>query len=228
MSGSELDSESNINNTSVYDLGIDVSREHSQIQSSTSADCNLESDLSNECSNLFRSKSSNTSSIPINEILSNIINSLLLKLKKKAITDEILDIIAFDLDRLFFMLTEYSDDKSFNYSIITEILSNLNTKYKRTQYFKKQSDYVESVKVPLDSNNKQYFYYYVPLLDTLKNIMKNNELVDFKASENSFSNYTDGSVYKKNSFFNDGEKKIELLIFSDDFNICDPLGGAKT
>lgn len=39
--------------------------------------------------------------------------------------------------------------------------------------------------------------------------------------------YTDGSVYKENHFFNSEDVKLELLLYQDCFSLCNPLGAAK-
>lgn len=39
--------------------------------------------------------------------------------------------------------------------------------------------------------------------------------------------YTDGTIYKTNPFFNTEDEKLEVLLYQDCFSLCNPLGAAK-
>lgn len=46
-------------------------------------------------------------------------------------------------------------------------------------------------------------------------------------TSNDFKDYTDGSVYQNNPFFQDNEKRLEVILYQDAFEDCNPLGSAK-
>ncbi|CAG9763786.1 unnamed protein product [Ceutorhynchus assimilis] len=112
----------------------------------------------------------------------------------------------------------------------------LRTKYCRNNYYKKNFDYVEPKKVSVGFiGSKEHFFYYVPIIETLKCMLKNsNVFARCVASEavnhqndNCFSDITDGSCFKTSTFFN-APNRLRLILYQDAFEPCNPLGSAKT
>lgn len=54
-----------------------------------------------------------------------------------------------------------------------------------------------------------------------------NPHISRKSNSNLLRDYTDGSIYKENPFFNTDDVKLELLLYQDCFSLCNPLGAAK-
>jgi hypothetical protein len=78
-------------------------------------------------------------------------------------------------------------------------------------------------------DGKSVFYSYVPIIKSLEISLKKHKIKrDVNSLENVYSNYSDSAYYKRKNFFMDNDVKLELIIYSDDFNLADPLGAAKT
>lgn len=113
----------------------------------------------------------------------------------------------------------------------------LRSKYCRNNYYRKHFDFVEPQKVLLGYvGQKEHFFYYVPIIKTLKCMLKNNNVfarcVESEASSdqnysNCFSDITDGSCFKTSTFFNQSNK-LRLILYQDAFEPCNPLGSARS
>lgn len=110
----------------------------------------------------------------------------------------------------------------------------LRTSYIRKKYFKENFNFVEPIKVGISSDNdaSTRFYYYVPILGTLKNLLTVEsifqQVTDTDINTNTFyQDITDGDVHKKNIFFCENQFSIKIILYQDAFEICNPLGSAR-
>lgn len=102
----------------------------------------------------------------------------------------------------------------------------------KEEFFKKKFNYVKPVKVTLQNNINQSFYYYIPILDTIQQLCKNKYvleqiLVDVTPNKSFFSDLTDGCSYKNNVLFKTNNFALKIILYQDAFEICNPLGSAK-
>ena len=75
-------------------------------------------------------------------------------------------------------------------------------------------------------------FQYIPLLKSLLQILNQKEIRDFivhdsTAQSNSHSQHramSDGNYYKTNELFSVGHPSIAIILYVDDFEICNPLG----
>ncbi|XP_057333574.1 uncharacterized protein LOC130672830 [Microplitis mediator] len=70
---------------------------------------------------------------------------------------------------------------------------------------------------------------YVPLLETLKFIFKFSAATKYlihplKSNNKDYTHFIDGEVYKNHPFFKENENAIQLQIYFDEFEVCNPLG----
>lgn len=70
---------------------------------------------------------------------------------------------------------------------------------------------------------------YIPLLETLKVLLSNKNIqkfftADIKINTTAYTHFVDGDVYKNNSFFQNNSNAIQLQLFFDEFEVCNPLG----
>ncbi|XP_058984245.1 uncharacterized protein LOC101888190 [Musca domestica] len=113
-------------------------------------------------------------------------------------------------------------------SSVLKDLQNISSKQKIQNFFSENPHFIGPQEIFLGVDN----CHYVPLLETLNALFSDQEYLNFFSEEkksdfNSYLDYNDGLVYKNQKFFNSGEKRIELLIFQDAFEMCNPLGSAK-
>lgn len=103
--------------------------------------------------------------------------------------------------------------------------------YKRRQYFKKQLEFVEPVEYILDSQENLSFQY-VPILPTLQHILTDKDIAHEvlkkrPSSSTRYESFQDGEYFKQNPFFAVEEPRIALILYVDDFEVCNPLGTSR-
>lgn len=106
--------------------------------------------------------------------------------------------------------------------------------YKRKEYYKENFQIVEPVAYVIDAKEKQSFQY-VPILKVLSCLMNDMD-VSQKALERSqiseqdvptYRSFQDGLYFQQNPFLSEGEVKISLIFYIDEFEICNPLGTSR-
>lgn len=109
----------------------------------------------------------------------------------------------------------------------------LGTAYQRNRYLKEQFSIVEPVEYILDAKEGKTFQY-VPILQSLSQILKNSDIQEkvLKSVRNcgsscQYSSFRDGSHFKENKFLSGEELRLSLLLYSDDFEVCNPLGTSR-
>lgn len=112
----------------------------------------------------------------------------------------------------------------------------LRSAYCRNLFFKEKFNYIEPVEVylGLDKNNKKCTFFYVPILETLKSMLIDNSVSEFckkdykTYNETIFSDYTDGTVFRKNALLQKCPHFLHIILYQDAFEIVNPLGSSKT
>ena len=101
----------------------------------------------------------------------------------------------------------------------------LRTQYKRTKYVRENMQYVAPIEILLNKSEvergeKKDVIHYIPLIDTIKSLMEDRSVM--KMLENQKSNkksviadIMDGTCYISNSFFQDNENTMGLILYSD-------------
>lgn len=113
--------------------------------------------------------------------------------------------------------------------IVTALSGPFDTAHKRRQYFRNQLDVLEPVEYILDVSLKKT-YQYIPVLKTLQQVVNsqyNNLLRESSSVQSGFQSFRDGSYYKENAFFLEDEFQISLIVYVDEFEVCNPLGTSK-
>ena len=106
----------------------------------------------------------------------------------------------------------------------------------RVRYIKDNFSYVASQTEPLrDENGKIGAYYqYVPVPETLRVVLESDDYISQKRSDPYFHEHgiikdiRDGEVYRGSQFWNDNPEAEGLILFSDELEVVNPLGAAKT
>lgn len=92
----------------------------------------------------------------------------------------------------------------------------MRTAYSRTKCFKDMLNYVEPKRLFLgrDENRDKRFAYYVPVLDTLKNMLSSELMSEnpVQSSPDVLSDCSDGKLFKCNSFFQDFPDCLKLVL----------------
>lgn len=191
--------------------------------------------------------------VPRDVICRNFANLIITLKCKFQITDTALNFMVSELEEIFKFqnidniknITELCKDPiiskykqqlinaTSNFEFASDI-SNFNSHYKRSTYFKNKFNYVAPREIFLGFNecHKKCSYHYIPILQIIKALMSENDFSTLFHEEKpsrtmKYRDYNDGSFYKNNIFFNGNDKRIELLLFQDAFENCNPLGSSK-
>ncbi|XP_074657114.1 uncharacterized protein LOC141910282 [Tubulanus polymorphus] len=113
--------------------------------------------------------------------------------------------------------------------------SELKSTYKRKRYFKENFNYVEpvSLRLGVNSNNKEQFCHYVPIKDKLSAMLSDRTVVDqlenyHQSINETYRDIFDGRVYKNIELFQRLQVSLKIILYQDSFEVVNPLGSAKT
>lgn len=135
------------------------------------------------------------------------------------------------------LVSEVFDDDIFNYCLGPQ--GPLRSTYLRKKFYTNEFDFVAPIKLLLgrDNNHTNCYAYYIPIIESLKLIMKNKTLLNtYRESTNIneteiptfLQDITDGYVVKKIKSNVLLINSLNIILYQDAFEICNPLGSAKT
>lgn len=158
----------------------------------------------------------------INDINSKLIND---KFKKNAFKNKI------DPEVSKHFASEINQSNYINYFLNSKNNGVLRSNYSRKSVYKKYFNFVEPQKVVLrrDSNHKPCHFHYVPLEQTIRTLLSDSSIqyqikYPRKHEENLYIDFSDGNL---NKTYND-EDTIKIIMYQDAFEVCNPLGSAKS
>lgn len=132
------------------------------------------------------------------------------------------------------VMSELVQVLSMEHPISSALASNgpFSNSYKRKEFMKEHFAVVEPQEHILDEKEGKTFQY-VPILKALSQVLNNKQnqekLLDAARNSATVSHYQsfhDGSNFQKNVFFSE-EDRLSLILYIDDFEICNPLGTSK-
>lgn len=127
------------------------------------------------------------------------------------------------------------------YNPLTKTLGHmgtLGTAFKRKQYFSKKFHVVEPIEYISDKESN-HTYQYIPLLQTLQQLLTKNGIVDdivenynaqskeTETMQQEYRSFQDGEFFKQNQFLSADELRITVMLYTDEFEVCNPLGTSK-
>lgn len=103
--------------------------------------------------------------------------------------------------------------------------------YKRSIFLKEHFSIIEPVEYILDDKEHKTFQY-VPILPVLSQLLDNKDIQDnvFHSrthSEAHYKSFHDGSHFRDNQFLSTDDTKLSLILYVDDFEVCNPLGTSR-
>lgn len=124
---------------------------------------------------------------------------------------------------------------SFFSNVHNSIDGSLRNTYSRNVYFLNNFNIVmpEQINLGYNNNHKKCHYHYIPILKTIKVLLQHSDIRHFCL--NSYNNYDsnvlfdikDGSVIKNNNFFHNNKNALQIILYQDAFEVCNPLGASK-
>ena len=149
-------------------------------------------------------------------------------------------VIKFHLEQSSF---NFEDNENLQHLLNAEdlfetALSNIVTDHQLTQYCQHSLGLIEPVQVHLgtDENNKLESFQYIPILKVLQLILSNEDILNSvnsnllqrESDSEILADYTDGTIYKKHSFVSKGHNHLRIHLYTDEFEVVNPLGSKKT
>lgn len=134
-----------------------------------------------------------------------------------------------------FPITDVEDIMSNNlFDVFLGEHGDLSTQYLRKKYFKNNINYVEPLKCLLgrDNKHKQCFVYYVPIKDSLQSLLNNKQLLEKaliipESNTSTLQDLEDGYIVKRTSLKIHPLPALNIILYQDAFEICNPLGSSK-
>lgn len=102
--------------------------------------------------------------------------------------------------------------------------------YKINQHAVMSETYIapRQVKLPPTKEGRVASYQYISVIDTIKAVLSDPAFKPIKpAPEGLLRDVIDGSAFKENKFFQDNPSAVPVGIYSDAFQMSNPLGAAK-
>lgn len=128
--------------------------------------------------------------------------------------------------------------------IIKEVFNNdpfvtsteaLKSDFTRKKFYKQRCGFIEPVEVLLYvENEKKTFFHYIPIEETLRQLFTDQSFSSELHSDcthtdpDILSDFTDGTVFQKSSFFTQYPNALKLILYQDEFEIVNPIGSAKS
>lgn len=116
----------------------------------------------------------------------------------------------------------------FSDDILLDNLKLFKTDYFRKKYFKEHFDWVGYSAITLGRNNENEIcqFYYVSIIESIQNFLKNLNMKK-ESTDGYLKDFNDGNIYQKSQFFNTSDEKLQIILYQDAFNVCNPLGQYK-
>ncbi|KAB0790517.1 hypothetical protein PPYR_15088 [Photinus pyralis] len=150
-------------------------------------------------------------------------------------------------DYMLAKLRELDNESRLNYENVASLLKDslfgvahnkvsgsLRTTYMRHNFYKKEFQFVEPLKIDLGVvEEKDAFFYYVPIHETLKSLLNDPNVnsqcfsAPHVSSDGVYRDYYDGICCKDNTFFSRNKHSLKIILYQDSFEICNPLGSAR-
>lgn len=133
------------------------------------------------------------------------------------------------------VINEIKGIKSIFQSAHNKDFGPLRSSYCRKLFFRTNYKFIEPIPISLGRNDsdKESSFYYVPILESIQILLQNKDIQSIINRENKisqehciYSDLFDGEVFKKNDFFQNN-KNLQIILFQDAFEICNPLGSSK-
>jgi hypothetical protein len=106
------------------------------------------------------------------------------------------------------------------------------SQYKIDKFVKSASNYIppREVKLPPNSEGVVRSFQYVPVVELVEAIVSSpgyNPAPELELDSGLLHDVKDGSAWRNNSYFKENPTALPLMLYSDEVEICNPLGQSK-
>lgn len=110
----------------------------------------------------------------------------------------------------------------------------LRSPYIRRKFYKNNFNYVAPVDIILGKRgSKDIIFSYIPILETVKVLLNNEHLLKqltlnyCSAEPRIFADISDGDCYKNSEFYRNNPTALQIILYQDSFEVCNPLGSSR-
>jgi|APCry1669189000_1035189.scaffolds.fasta_scaffold63100_2 hypothetical protein len=119
-------------------------------------------------------------------------------------------------------------------NVFLQMQKKFKTVYKVDQFVTSAYSYVPPVtkKLPPDENGHIHEYQYVPVTETVKNIVSKQGFTDLKSKQplipaGVMADWKDGECYRKNPYFIKNPDALSIALYSDEIETANPIGAFR-
>ena len=111
--------------------------------------------------------------------------------------------------------------------------TDLSNNIKRKKYFQQSLPYVDFIECDLGYvDGKKRTFVYIPILQVLSKLLEKNDILKFildteAVPEGVYKSYKDGLYFKSNTFLQNKHCPVLIGLYTDDFELCNPLGTSR-
>lgn len=145
------------------------------------------------------------------------------------------NLISFHLQQAGFSLDEHLNVKELLCTdFIDQAIGNLDSQYELLQYCKTSLGMIEPEEKYLNNDNRDLgSFQYVSIIKVLKFVLSQEDIFDVimarQASDpGCLCDFNDGSVFENHEFFNSDSTKLRIHLYTDEFEVVNPLGSRKS
>jgi len=112
------------------------------------------------------------------------------------------------------------------------LTKNVESEYALLRYLKETNKIVLPQTLVIDESKPKQSFQYVSIIDVLKSILSHDDIVDHftsrkQRSDSIMEDFCDGSLFKSDTFFLENLSALSIHLYSDEFEVCNPIGAKK-
>lgn len=119
-----------------------------------------------------------------------------------------------------------------NFSDSGSLFDSLKTEARQLSYFRSNFNLVEPIELILgqDHQGSLETFQYVPIIDNLRSLLSHEDIFaevmnsHETCQEGVLSNFCDGNFCRQNALFSSKTKSLQICLYNDDFEVCNPIG----
>lgn len=106
------------------------------------------------------------------------------------------------------------------------------SEYALLRYLDQGGKIVMPQTIAIDSHRPKQTFQYVPVLQVLQKVLCNDDIMDHFSNKNErrdsvMEDFCDGVLFKSDDFFKENPSAIRIHMYSDEFEVCNPIGAKK-
>ena len=130
-------------------------------------------------------------------------------------------------------INKISDIFNTQYLNCINPIKSISSKYSLEKYINNNFNYIKPIEIILgiDINNKNNIYHYVSILDSLKQYIEHDDVLNMiyreRLNDGIIRDFYDSTNYKNNPLFSNTKNAIQIQLYYDEFTCTNPLNNTS-